>query len=202
MSTLSLLPLIRLADGVQTGEDWRLAIAFYLEDGVTPISLDGLTFTLTVGAFATLSTGSGQISVAGPLGNVMSVLVLAEAKSDWPTGVFPLGLTVSDGVGNRDIFASSSLAIGAPQVTSVSLVVAPDVAPRTLAAPLPAALAQALQALQPGNIAAALASLPAAQLSGLAQAVFASLDVQSGPNAPVNSGEAFVNSSGYVVIAQ
>ena len=200
MSTLSLLPLIRVSDGVQINEDWRLAIAFYLDDGVTPVSLDGLTFTLNVGAFATLSTGSGQISVTGPLDNVLNIVVLAENKSAWPSGVFALSLTASDGVGARDLFAQSTLSIGAPQVARVSLLTAPD-ALRAIAAPLPAALAQAFQALQPGNVAVALAALPATQLSLLAQAVFASLPVQSGANAPVNAGQAFVNSSGYVVVA-
>ena len=202
MSTLTLLPLVRVADGVQPNEDWRLAIAFYLEDGVTPISLEGLTFAATIGAFATISSSSGQISIAGAANNTINIVVLAENKASWPIGVYPLTLTAGDGAGARDIFANSTLTIGAPQVTKVSLVVAPDTASRAIAAPLPVALAQAFQALQPNNIASALANLSVSDISQLAQAIFSSLPVQSGATAPANTGQAFINSSGYVVIAQ
>jgi len=202
MSTLTLLPLIQVSDGVQPDEDWLLAIAFYLDDAVTPISLVSLTFTLSVGAFATLSTVSGQITVAGPLSNVMNVAVLAANKAAWPIGVADLSLTVSDGVSTREIFASSTLSVGSPQVAGISLLVAPDTVPRSIASPIPAALAQAFQALQPVSLASALASLSSSQLAGLAQAVFSALPVQSGAGAPVPTGQAFINNSGYVVIAQ
>ena len=55
MSTLTLLPLIQVSDGVQPDEDWRLAIAFYLDDAVTPITLSASRSRLSVGSFATLS---------------------------------------------------------------------------------------------------------------------------------------------------
>ena len=42
MSTLPLLPLVQITDGVQSDEDWRLSIAYYLDDAITPIPLDGL----------------------------------------------------------------------------------------------------------------------------------------------------------------
>jgi hypothetical protein len=202
MSTLTLLPLIQVSDGVQPDEDWRLAIAFYLNDAVTPISLVGLTFTLSVGSFATLSTGSGQITVVGPSSNVMNVAVLAENKATWPIGVYDLSLTVSDGVRARELFASSTLAVGSPQVARVSLLVTPDTVPRSIASPIPAALAQAFRALQPESLASALASTSSSQLAGLAQAVLAALPIQSGAGVPVLTGQAFINNSGYVVIAQ
>jgi hypothetical protein len=202
MSTLTLLPLIQVADGVQTDEDWRLSIAFYLDDGATPISLTGLSFTLSVGSIATLSSASGQISVSGPSNNVMNVIVLAANKASWPIGVYDLGLSVSDGVNSLDLFASSTLSVGDSQVARVSLLVAPDAVPRSIAAPLPAALGQAFQALQPPSIALALAAMPATQLAALTQAIFSALPVQSGPGEPVSAGQAFINNSGYVVIAQ
>lgn len=202
MSTLTLLPLIRVSDGVQPDEDWQLSIAFYLDDGVTPVPLTGLGFTLSVGAFATLSTSEGQIVVSGPSNNLLVITALSAEKASWPRGVFPISLTATDGAATRELFASSTLAIGSPQVARVSLIVAPDSNPRSVAAPIPAALAAALQALQPMELAAALAALTSSQLSALTQALFSALPVQTGSGAPVPTGQAFVNSSGYVVIAQ
>jgi hypothetical protein len=202
MSTLTLLPLIRVSDGVQSDEDWQLSIAFYLDDGVTPIALSGLSFTLSVGAFAALTTNDGQIAIAGPNDNLLVITALAAEKQNWPQGLFPITLTATDGSATRDLFASSTLSIGSPQVSRVSLIVAPDSIPRSIAAPVPAALSAALQALQPTELAAALTGLTSSQLNALAQALFSALAVQTGSSAPVPSGQAFVNSSGYVVVAQ
>jgi hypothetical protein len=202
MSTLTLLPLVRVADGVQSDEDWRLSIAFYLDDGVTPVPLGGLGFSLTVGAFATLSTNDGQIVVSGPNDNLLVVSVLAVDKLTWPQGVFPISLTVTDGSATRDIFSGSTLSVGSAQVARVSMIVAPDIISGSVAAPIPAALSAALQALQPTALAAALAGLTNSQLSALTQALFAALPLQTGSSAPVPSGQAFINSSGYLVIAQ
>lgn len=202
MSTLTLLPLIRVSDGVQPTEDWQLSIAFYLDDGVTPVPLDGLSFTLSVGGFATLSSISGQIIVSGPNSNLLIITALAAERESWPQGVFPIILTATDGSAVRDLFAYSTLSIGAAQVARVSLIVAPDSTPRSVAAAIPAALAAALQALQPTELAGALAGLTNLQLGTLAQAIFGALPVQTGSSAPVPSGQAFINSSGYVVIAQ
>jgi hypothetical protein len=196
MSTLSLLPLVEITDGVQSDEDWRLSIAYYLDDGVTPIPLTGLSFTLSVGAFAILSSSAGQIVASGPSNNVLVITELAAAKSAWPIGVYPIALSVNDGTYTRDLFASSTLTIGAAQIT------APDCLATSIAAQVPTALAAALQALQPAALAAALAALSGADLAVLTQAIFAALPVQSGAGAPAASGQPFINSSGFVVIAQ
>ena len=202
MSTLTLLPLIRVSDGIQSAEDWQLSIAFYLDDGVTPVPLDGLSFTLSVGGFATLSSTNGQIAVSAPNNNLLIITALAAERAGWPQGVFPITLTATDGSAVRDLFASSTLSIGAAQIARVSLIVAPDSTPRSVAAAIPAALAAALQALQPTELAGALAGLTNLQLGALARAIFGALPVQTGSSAPVPSGQAFINSSGYVVIAQ
>lgn len=202
MSNLTLLPLVRVADGVQIGEDWSLAIAFYLDDGNTPILLTGLAFTLTVNTLATLTSASGQLTTSGASGNVLVISYPASATTLWPQGVFDISLTVTDGISTRGLFALSTLAVGAPQVARVSLIVAPDAIPQALASPIPTALVQAIQALQPASLAAALANIPSVQLGTLAQALFAALPPQIGATPPVSSGKAFVNASNYVVIAQ
>jgi len=202
MSTLTLLPLIRVSDGVQSNEDWQLNIAFFLDDELTPIPLTGLSFSSTIGSLATLSTAGGQIAVAGPSSNVLIITAPASQTTSWANGVYPISLTVSDGVNTRALFALSTLTVGAAQIPRVSLLVAPDTVPRAVAAPLSSALSAALQALQPAALATALSDLPNAQLQALAQAFFAALPIQSGSSAPVSIGQAFINSSGYVVIAQ
>ena len=202
MSTLSLLPLIKVTDGVQTDEDWQLAIAFYLDDGITPINLLGLSFILSVGGISTITSLSGQVAITGPSNNLLVVTVLSSQKAAWATGIYPISLTANDGTHVRDIFALSTLAVGSPQTARVSLIVAPDTVPRSVASPVSSALATAFQALQPSAIAVALGSLTNSELSSLAQAILGSLDLQSGSTAPVPSGQAFINSSGYVVFAQ
>ena len=202
MSTLTLLPLVRVADGVQPNEDWQLSIAFYLDDGVTPIDISSLTFTVQVGAFASLTSAGGQIAAAGPSNNVLVITALAAQTSTWPVGVAALSLSATDGVYTRDIFALSTLSVGSPQVARISLLVAPDSTTRSIVAAVPAALAAALQALEPAALASALAGLSSPDLFNLAQAICASLPVQTGSSAPVNSGQAFINTSGFVVIAQ
>lgn len=202
MTNLTLLPLVRVADGVQIGEDWSLAIAFYLDDGVTPIALTGLTFSLTVGGLITLSSGSGQIATSGPSNNVLVISCAASITLGWLPAVFDLSLTATDGISTRDLFALSTLAVGAPQVARVTQIVAPDAIPQSLVSSVPAALAQAFQALQPSTLVATLAALPVAQLALLSQALLSALPPQTGLAPPVPSGEAFVNVSGYVVIAQ
>lgn len=202
MSTLTLLPLIRVTDGVQADEDWQLALAFYLDDGVTPINLQGLLFTLTVGDFATLSSTGGQIATSGPMNNLLVITALAAQATFWPTGVYPISLSATDGVYIRSLFALSTLAIGSPEVPKVTLLVAPDRTPSAVVALLPAAIAAAFQALQPAAIASALAGLSAADLTPLVQALIDALPVQTGGSAPVSSGQPFVNNSGFLVIAQ
>jgi hypothetical protein len=202
MSTLTLLPLVRVADGVQSDEDWQLSMAFFLDDGVTPIDLSALTFTLTIDSVATLTSGGGDIVVWGPSNNLLVVTALAAEKLTWPSGLFAMSLVASDGFLTREVFAYSTLAVGAPQVRHVSLLVTPDPVPRSIASPIPAALAAAFQALQPSSIVSALAGLSPIQLGVLSQAVLGALPVQTGAQAPVASGQAFINSSGYVVIAQ
>lgn len=201
MSTISLLPSLIVTDGVQINEDWKLSIAFYLADGVTPIPLTGLIFTVNIGNIATLN--ANQIAIAGPSQNVLLISAYAMQTKNWSTGVYPLTLSVTDGQYTRSLFISSTLSVGSAQLASVTLAIAPDTVPNALASPISAALASAFQALQPGPIATSLANLSSTQLFGLTQALFATLPIQgAGQPAPVSTGQPFINSSGFVVIAQ
>ena len=202
MSTISLLPLVKVVDGVQPDEDWQLTLAYFLDDGATPVDISALTFSLRIGALATVSSASGQIAVSGPFENLLVITVLAATKASWPIGLYDIALTASDGTYSRDLFARSTLAVGGAQTPRVSLVVAPELGQRAIVAPVSAALAAAFQALQPSAIVAALASLAAEDLQTLAQALIQSLPVQTGAISPVPAGRPFVNFSGYVVVEQ
>ena len=203
MSTISLLPLVKVVDGVQPDEDWQLTLAYFLDDGATPVDISALTFSLRIGALATVSSASGQIAVSGPFENLLVITVLAATKASWPIGpIRHRALRRAMETYSRDLFARSTLAVGGAQTPRVSLVVAPELGQRAIVAPVSAALAAAFQALQPSAIVAALASLAAEDLQTLAQALIQSLPVQTGAISPVPAGRPFVNFSGYVVVEQ
>src|SRR5271165_1395709 len=72
MSTnIESLPLLQASIGVGSDEDLVIALGLYLSDGVTALSLAGISFTaavtslLTATTIATLSTAGGQIVVFG-----------------------------------------------------------------------------------------------------------------------------------------
>jgi len=72
MSTnIESLPLLQASIGVGSDEDLVIALGLYLSDGVTALSLAGISFTaavtslLTATTIATLSTAGNQIVVFG-----------------------------------------------------------------------------------------------------------------------------------------
>ncbi len=119
MSNIELLPLLKIAAGVQADEDFNPSIAFFAADGVTPLSLAWIAFTARIGSVATLASAGGQIVVSGAAGNILSFNVLAAAKN-WPTGRYPFSLLATDGTYTRDVFADSFLVVGAPAFFSAT----------------------------------------------------------------------------------
>lgn len=183
MSTsIGLLPLYRAIAGVQSDEDWALSLAFYLADGVTPISLAGISFAgaLTPQWGATISLGGAQFAISGASSNILTLTVLAAAKAAWGLGAYQFTILASDGVSERDLLGNSTLTVGAPQVLTLTPIVAAGGAPGNLISYLPAALTPA------ALLAAAFSALP---------------NVQRGAAVPA-AGQPYVNQSGYVVIAQ
>lgn len=206
MSSISLLPLYRVTSGVQPDEDWTLAFAFYLADGLTPISLAGIGFTATLrplpGGVAIYSSGA-NFAISGAANNILTLTVLAAAKAGWGLGAYALTILAADGVYDRDLLANSTLTVGAPQTVSATPIVAAGGAPTNLMAFLPPAVALALTAATPAVMAAGLAALSSGQLAALSSAL-----VQALPNFQTNGGVIpaaglpFINASGFVVIAQ
>lgn len=197
MSSVQLLPLLRVSAGVQADEDFSLSLAFYLSDGITPINLSGLTFIAKVGVLTTAVSASGALVVSGASNNMLTLTILAATKSSWCAGAYPLSLLASDGVYTRDIFALSTLTVGAPALNSLTTLVAPGGSATSIATATSSALASAIAAAQPATLAVALAALPSSTLAPLAQAVIAALPMEApGAFAPISSG-AYIDWQGH-----
>ncbi len=117
-TNISLLPLQQVTASVEADEDFAPPpILFFQSDGVTPIDLTGIAFTAWIGNNPALTSAfGGAIAVSG---NSVSFFVAASAK-EWPTGRYSFTLLASDGTFTRDIFANSTLTVGAPAAFSVS----------------------------------------------------------------------------------
>ena len=182
MSNILLLGLQQAIASVQPSEDFAPpTLLFFEADGVTPISLDGIAFTAKIGSVATLTAVAG-LTVSG---NALTFFV---PVNGWPTGKHDFTLLASDGTDTRDIFANSTLTVGQPasfQVTPYG----------------GASSGQMVAALSGATLLALISSLTESQLSSLTQAIFAGLLQQTGSAAPVPTGQAFVDSSNFVVVA-
>jgi len=141
MSSIEVIPLLKTITGVQTNEDFIYSLAFYYDDNVTPVSLTGIAFTANIGNIATLSTTANSIIISGSDDNILTMSVLASGKEAWGAGEYSFSLLASDGIYTRDIFAQSSLIVGAPFITYVVPLFTGGNMPQSLATYLPPALA-------------------------------------------------------------
>ena len=126
MTSIESLPILRVTQGVGIDEDFILALAFYLADGLTPLSLAGITFSATLSqpeANQTLSTTGGEIAVGvGGASNILIFTVFAAAKAAWKAGVYAFDLTAADGVYTKDVFVNSTLTLSEPSPPNVSII--------------------------------------------------------------------------------
>ena len=142
------LPLLQANIGVGSDEDLVIALGFTMADGVTPLSLAGISFTaavtslLTGTTIAILSSEGGEIVVSGGSSNLLTITELAAAKAAWAVGAYALSLTASDGTFTKDVFVSSSVIVGAPSPLSVTIVRAAGVAAVSAASPAAAGRAR------------------------------------------------------------
>jgi hypothetical protein len=131
MSNINSLPLYRATMGVGADEDLNFSLSFTVSDGVTPLALDGIAFTLTVGPAAapvcvlTLSSG---LFVGGVGNGVLTAFYPAASKTAW-NGTLPVNLLASDASGspsggsrNVDIFTGSIVSVGAAAPLALALV--------------------------------------------------------------------------------
>jgi hypothetical protein len=124
MSNIGLLPLLQVSGGVQLGEELVLAIPFTLSDGVTPLSLAGLTLTSTFAdastgdTLYTASTTNGALFVTGTSSNLLTWAIQPSTIDGWP-GLVTFDLLASDGTYSQQVLFASSAGVGAPQEWSV-----------------------------------------------------------------------------------
>lgn len=182
--------------GVQRNEDFAPpALAFYYADGVTPLSLVGVTFSAYVG------TNEVSTTVSGAGNNVLSLFAPNADMAGWFPGTYPLTLLATDGTEFHSLFAFSTVTVGAPVLDSVIMLgISGGVS--TIVSPTSPVLAELLTETEPAAMATALAGLSSAQLSALAQAIAAAYPRQTGTSAPVPTGETFVTIDGFLGVAQ
>lgn len=127
MSNIATLPLVRVIGSVEPNEDLTFSLTFTLADGVTPLPLAGIAFTLAVNypSLANLFTGStadSTLAIGGASGNVLSCTIRAAATALWPPGDFLMTLIATDGTATKGVFSDSALSIGETQAWSFTVV--------------------------------------------------------------------------------
>ncbi|WP_298353935.1 hypothetical protein [Rhodoblastus sp.] len=152
MSNILLLTRQQVIASVEADEDFGpWTISFFEADGVTQIALSGISFTASVGSYPALTSAGGAITVSG---NAITFFVPAASKA-WATGRYPFMLQASDGTYTRDIFANSTLTVGAPAAFSVSALAS-------------AGAASALSSMSGAQLLSLLGALSSSQLQSLA----------------------------------
>ena len=129
MSTaIESLPLYQMRLGLGDDEDFLETLVFVFSDG-SPLALDGIAFTLTVGCspspLAILSTVDGSLRASG---NTLLVFVPAASKRAWSGEHIPIALLATDPTGsplggprNVDVFTRSCLTVGPGRSSPLAL---------------------------------------------------------------------------------
>ena len=114
------LPLLYAVSGVGEG-DLFLSFAIYEADGVTPLSLTGISFTGGIfSATAMVASLAGQIAVSNS--NTITIQVPAATVAAWAPGQYEMSVTASDGSYTRDLFSGALVVIGNPVPPVVKVV--------------------------------------------------------------------------------
>lgn len=108
------LGIWRVTGAMGTDEDFSLPMTFVAADGVTPVPLSGISFTLSVGSVAVLTTAGGGLTISGTSSNILTAYA---ALPGWVAGVYSLSLIASGASGSsitatEDVFANSALTVG------------------------------------------------------------------------------------------
>ena len=222
MTQIASLPCLVATAGVEVDEDWSMSIGLFEFDGATPVSLAGLTLTASltpVGGGDAIYDSAADIVVSGVGSNVLTLTVLAAAKAAWPPGLYRLEILATDGTYSCELVdrSKSRLRVGVPRFIRVTCMGNPSgyVAVNLPLAATPAGIAAAIAtlsaaqletlaaALNGAGFASALSSLTPSQLQALAAALLEMLpDLSISGGAPPASGTPYWNDSGFLVKAQ
>ena len=120
-SNITSLPVLTVTQGVGTDEDFALGLAFSTSSGAAA-NLSGLSFTATISALNFTYPGTPLATVTGSVSNnVVSFIIPAAAKASWPTGVYWLTVTATDGVSTRDLVSiPSSVTVGSASAPTLA----------------------------------------------------------------------------------
>lgn len=127
MSNVALLPLIQAVGSVGPREGLSFSFSFTAADGMTPLPLTGIAFTLAVNDLAGLnvfvgSTANGVLEISGDASSVLSCAVPHDVVGAWPSGGYRMTLIASDGAATKGVFVESLLVVGPAQIWSLTTV--------------------------------------------------------------------------------
>ena len=121
-SNITSLPVLTVTQGVGTDEDFALGLAFSTSTGASA-NLSGLSFTATISALNFTYPGTTLATVTGSISNnnLLTFYIPAAAKASWPTGVYWLTVTATDGVSTRDLVSiPSSVTVGSASAPTLA----------------------------------------------------------------------------------
>lgn len=127
MSNVALLPLIQAIGSIGPGEGLAFSYSFTAADGVTPLPLTGIAFTLAINTLAGEnmflgSTANGVLEISGDASSVLSCAVSSGVVGAWPTGAYRMTLIATDSVATKGIFVESLLVVGPTQIWSLTTI--------------------------------------------------------------------------------
>lgn len=117
------LPLLYAVSGAGEG-DLLLSFSIYEADGVTPLSLTGISFTGEIfSATTVIASLAGQIAVSNS--NTVTIQAPAATVAAWSPGQYEMSVTASDSLHTRDLFSGALVVIGNPVPPVVKVVWTP-----------------------------------------------------------------------------
>jgi hypothetical protein len=120
MSEILSLPLVTVSIKVATADDLLFGIVF-TQDGA-PLDLTGISFTLRIPTIGSLPSGLGDLFAYQ---GMVVFSVKAAVKAAWPTGIYQLILTASDGVLAQPVLFESRLGVGLGGASTLTTISAP-----------------------------------------------------------------------------
>lgn len=123
-TNIEILPLLYAVVGAGEG-DLFLSFAIYEADGVTPLSLAGISFSGSIhSSTAVIASLSGsQIVVSNT--STITIRVPGAQVATWMAGQYQLDVTATDGTNTRDLFSGALVVVGEMVNPMISVIFTP-----------------------------------------------------------------------------